>query len=90
MYPPGYYYPDYCNGQCALLNRPALAAIDRETRRTDMADFRIEDIFFTGILREKAKVTNIQEFVKTVFPMKSKSGKQRMVVGKRFFSVINF
>ena len=81
MYPPSYYYPDYCNGQCALINRPAIEAIGQETRRTELGDFRIEDIYFTGILREKAKVTKIQEFVKTVFNMRSKAGRQRAVVG---------
>ena len=26
MFPPLHFYPDYCNGQCALLNRPAVEA----------------------------------------------------------------
>ena len=82
MFPPSYFFPDYCNGQCALINRHAVLAIDKETRRTAMGDFRIEDIYFTGILREKAKITKIQEFVKTIFAMKGKSGKERSILGQ--------
>ena len=81
MFPPSYYYPHYCNGQCALINRQALMAIHKETLRTAMGDFRIEDIYFTGILREKANITNIQEFISTVFTLEGKFGNPRQVTG---------
>ena len=37
----------------------ALMRIQLESERTDMDGFRIEDEFFTGILREKAQIRNV-------------------------------
>lgn len=65
MYPPLHRYPRYCNGQCAMMNQKALAAIANETRKTSMHGFRIEDIFYTGVLREKANIPSIIEFDRT-------------------------
>ncbi|CAG5110240.1 Oidioi.mRNA.OKI2018_I69.chr2.g4659.t1.cds [Oikopleura dioica] len=55
-YPPLIRLPEYCNGQGAILNRKALEKIHQVSKVTEMGSFRIEDIYFTGILRAKAGV----------------------------------
>ena len=37
----------------------ASAAMNQVAKKTDRRDFRIEDMLFTGVFREKAKVKNI-------------------------------
>ena len=44
----------------------ALLRIQLESERTDMDGFRIEDEFFTGILREKAQIKNVTSMDKVV------------------------
>ena len=66
MFPPSYKYPDYCNGQCAVMNRKALLRIEQQSSMTALDDFRIEDIFFTGILRQKAGVTRVEDFISVI------------------------
>ena len=60
----------------------ALYAIGNETLKTRLNGFRIEDIFYTGILRRKANIKNDQiiEFDST-FVTSGKEIKQ----GKHFF-----
>ncbi|CBY11121.1 unnamed protein product [Oikopleura dioica] len=82
MFPPAYKYPDYCNGQCAVMNRKSLEAIGAEVGKTYLGDFRIEDIFFTGILREKAGVKNLQDFTRTISELTSSSGITKSVKTK--------
>lgn len=67
MFPPSFKYPDYCNGQCAVINRKALLAIEQQIQQTDINSFRIEDIYFTGILRQKAKIDQIEDFIQVMF-----------------------
>ncbi|CAG5081712.1 Oidioi.mRNA.OKI2018_I69.PAR.g9944.t1.cds [Oikopleura dioica] len=82
MFPPKYKYPDYCNGQCAVMNRKSLEAIGEQVGKTYLGDFRIEDIYFTGILREKAGVNNLQDFTRTISEFTSTSGYQKSVKTK--------
>jgi len=60
MYDHRYAIPDYCNGQAALLNRKAVVLIAEQIMKTVLDGFRIEDIYFTGILRKKAGITRIR------------------------------
>ena len=82
MYPPQNFVPDYCNGQCAMLNRLALEKIESEIQVTQMNDFRIEDIYFTGILRQKAGIPSPQEFAKKVIWTKAHSGRPMTATGR--------
>ena len=56
----------YCNGQCALLNKKGLDAIAVQAETTSINEMRIEDIFYTGILRMKANFTKIVDFDRTL------------------------
>ena len=56
----------YCNGQCALLNKKGLDAIAVQAETTSINEMRIEDIFYTGILRMKANFTKIIDFDRTL------------------------
>ena len=49
---PGDFYLPYCEGACYMLRRDALNQIFKSSGETNM-DFPIDDIFFTGIIREK-------------------------------------
>jgi hypothetical protein len=55
-FPPLVRIPDYCNGQGAVMNRKALEKIHAVSKITEMGNFRIEDMYFTGILRLKAGI----------------------------------
>lgn len=58
-FPHDYYIPRYSNGQCTAMTASAAMKIYQVARKTDRRDFRIEDMLFTGIFREKAQVKNI-------------------------------
>ena len=44
-----------------VIPQKAAERIYKAAARTDRRDFRIEDMLYTGVLREKAKVTKIME-----------------------------
>ncbi|CAG5094676.1 Oidioi.mRNA.OKI2018_I69.XSR.g13768.t1.cds [Oikopleura dioica] len=60
MWPVDYKPPKYCNGQCSLWSKTAVTRVFKEALRTDRREFRLEDFFFSGILREKARVHNVK------------------------------
>ena len=55
----GHVPPPYCNGQCNAMTSAAASAIFHEAKTTNRNNMRLEDVFFAGILREKANVTDI-------------------------------
>ena len=59
LWPVNYVVPEYCNGQCALLNNQAATKIFNEAKRTARHGFRLEDFFYVGILRQRANITDI-------------------------------
>ena len=63
LWPINYEVPQYCNGQCALMNANAAEKIYTEARRTARHQFRLEDFFYVGILRTKANITDIKATV---------------------------
>ena len=58
-FPHDYYIPRYSNGQCTAMTASAALKIYQVAKKTDRRDFRIEDMLFTGVFREKAQVKNI-------------------------------
>ena len=56
----GHVPPQYCNGQCNAMTSSAAKAIFREAQTTDRNNMRLEDVYFAGILRAKANVTDIK------------------------------
>lgn len=57
QYPPEYIIPNYCNGQCGAMTGTDAHKIYEMARLTDRNDLRIEDVYYTGILRQKANLT---------------------------------
>ena len=56
----GHVPPQYCNGQCNAMTSSAAMAIFREAQTTNRNNMRLEDVYFAGILRAKANVTDIK------------------------------
>ena len=56
----GHVPPSYCNGQCNAMTSSAASAIFHEAKTTNRNNMRLEDVFFAGILRAKANVTDIR------------------------------
>jgi len=54
QWPNVYNMPSYCNGQCMATTKQNAAAIYNTASFTDLNEFRIEDIYYTGIMRKKA------------------------------------
>lgn len=61
-WPPEYHIPEYCNGNCNSMGPEAAIRIWREAQRTNRYTMRIEDKFFTGILRFKAGIPDEKVF----------------------------
>lgn len=59
MWPVEYTPPKYCNGQCSIWSAAAVERIFKQALRTDRHEFRLEDFYFGGILRQKAGVEDI-------------------------------
>ena len=59
MWPVEYAPPKYCNGQCSLWSAAAVERIFKQALQTDRHEFRLEDFYFGGILRQKAGVEDI-------------------------------
>ena len=55
--PPQYFVPNYCNGQCTAMTGKDANEIYKMAKITKRNNFRIEDIYYTGILRQKANIS---------------------------------
>ena len=53
-WPNVYKLPSYCNGQCMATTKKIADSIYKTASITDRHEFRIEDIYYTGIIRKKA------------------------------------
>ena len=56
LLPPNYRIVPYCNGPCVFMSAQALDSLYQTARRTDRQGFRIEDMYFNGIVRMKAGI----------------------------------
>lgn len=54
--PTDHIVPAYCNGQCSMLNYDTVHKIYEVAKQTDRNGFRLEDVYFTGLLRQKAEI----------------------------------
>ena len=53
---PSYEIPQYCNGNCNAMTGKAALKIWEQAQKTDRKGFRIEDLYFTGYMRQKAEL----------------------------------
>lgn len=60
-WPAGYYIPSFCTGPGVLVSRASVVQIKHEFDRTAIDNFPLEDVLFTGIMRQKAGLTNIRD-----------------------------
>lgn len=56
LLPPNYKIVPYCNGSCVLLTSSAVEKLYNASLYTDRQGFRIEDMYFNGIIRFKAGI----------------------------------
>ena len=63
MYDQQYRLLEYCNGQATVFNKKAISKLVSTMLKTDLNQFRIEDIYFTGIIRQKANITRVSYLV---------------------------
>ena len=63
MYDQQYRLPEYCNGQATVFNKKAISTLVSTMLKTDLNQFRIEDIYFTGIIRQKANITRVSYLI---------------------------
>jgi len=56
QWPSSHQVPKYCNGQCVGMYSDSARRIYEAAAQTDLNDFRLEDFFFSGILRKKAEL----------------------------------
>lgn len=54
QWPSIYDIPSYCNGQCQACTGHTAKEIYKTASTTSRHDFRVEDLFYTGIIRKKA------------------------------------
>ena len=52
----GHYFPQFCSGPCNGLSRESAQKIFETAKQTETNGFRLEDVLFLGIIREKAKM----------------------------------
>ena len=52
----GHYYPPFCSGPCNGISRQAAMKIYRAAKTTNSCGFRLEDVLFMGIIRQKAEL----------------------------------
>ena len=50
------YYPVYCAGPCTIMSAPTAKAIYSTALRTNWRGLPIEDVLFTGIIRNRASL----------------------------------
>ena len=50
------YYPVYCAGPCTIMSAPTASAIYSTALKTNWRRFPVEDVLFTGIIRNKASL----------------------------------
>ena len=50
----GHYFPQFCSGPCNGISREAAIKIYETAQKTNTCGFRLEDVLFMGIIREKA------------------------------------
>ncbi|CAG5094687.1 Oidioi.mRNA.OKI2018_I69.XSR.g13779.t1.cds [Oikopleura dioica] len=58
-YPFGYYYPKFCHGPCMSLSKAAASKIYHQAMITNWNGIILEDVLFSGIIRELANVTSM-------------------------------
>lgn len=63
MYDQQYRLPEYCNGQATVFNKKAISKLVPTLLKTDLNQFRIEDIYYTGIIRQKANITRVSYLI---------------------------
>ena len=64
----GHYFPQFCSGPCNGLSRESAQKIFETAKQTETNGFRLEDVLFLGIIREKAKM-EIPHFEKVFIQM---------------------
>merc|ERR1712110_968109 len=51
---PMVYFPDFCSGPCTGLTKDSIIKIYEKSKTLKNFNFKLEDVLFTGILRQKA------------------------------------
>jgi len=51
-----HYFPQFCSGPCNGINKEETWKIFEAASTTDTKGFKLEDVLFTGIIREKAGI----------------------------------
>lgn len=52
----GYWFPSFCAGPCTAMERSTVKSIYDTAMKSQELSFKLEDVFFTGVLRQKANV----------------------------------
>jgi len=56
QWPNGFYFPDYCAGACNVMTSSAVLKIYQAAMSTTDSAFPMDDVLFTGVLRQKAGI----------------------------------